>query len=740
MKFKGCTIKRILATVLLILLLIPAAPAALAEGYSAAVTPEKLSVYSDRALTKQLTNLKRYTIVTVEEVTDGVAEITYKGYTLYTKAAGLKAVADFATLCAVNQNTLVFEKADKTSNSLSLPKGTEVYLLATSGNWAMIEREGNVGYTYAGHLTPEDTTPEPEESETESTEEENQYGDVTICNIEAVVSTASLKVYKKASTSSTKLGTITFGQQVTVHAYNENWAYISLNGNYGFCALRGLTKVTSSEEVEPEIPEEDEVVTPSLDDAIPGTVTADSVVVYASASTSARKLGTLKKGAEVNVLEYNSSWAYIELNGNYGYCSVAALTPTSQLQPETDSSTDKEENSNGITGDGQTVIGTATVIMPGAPIYASASTDARSTALTMGQTLDVYAYNSEWAYVALDGNKGYVQIKNLNTKSYTELESGDSGSAVRELEEALLELGYLDTVPTASYGTNTTTAVRRLQAACGLSETGAADETTLRILYSGVAPASPMLSASLAQGDVSTNVTRLQTRLYSLGYLAKTSSLDGEYGAKTVSAVKLFQSAAGISITGSADSATIKALYTKDAPTLPSGQKAPDATTTTSSSSGSSYLFEVPSGLASITSEYSETMSNAEKLEHVIYVAQNQLGKKYVYGTAGTNTYDCSGLTSYCFKQVGVSLKRSAYAQGYNDNYTKVNGTADLKRGDLVYFNTITDSDLSDHAGIYIGDNYFIHASSGAGKVVVSNLSSGYYQRVYSWGHHILET
>ena len=57
----------------------------------------------------------------------------------------------------------------------------------------------------------------------------------------------------------------------------------------------------------------------------------------------------------------------------------------------------------------------------------------------------------------------------------------------------------------------------------------------------------------------------------------------------------------------------------------------------------------------------------------------------------------------------------------------------------MVFFNTISDSDLSDHAGIYIGEGYFIHASSGAHKVVVSNLTTGYYGRVFSWGRRILK-
>ena len=55
-----------------------------------------------------------------------------------------------------------------------------------------------------------------------------------------------------------------------------------------------------------------------------------------------------------------------------------------------------------------------------------------------------------------------------------------------------------------------------------------------------------------------------------------------------------------------------------------------------------------------------------------------------------------------------------------------------------MFFDTISDSDRSDHAGVYIGEGYFIHASSGGHRVVVSNLTTGYYARVFSWGRRIL--
>ena len=125
----------------------------------------------------------------------------------------------------------------------------------------------------------------------------------------------------------------------------------------------------------------------------------------------------------------------------------------------------------------------------------------------------------------------------------------------------------------------------------------------------------------------------------------------------------------------------------------------------------------------------------------MIYVGQNQLGKKYVFATSGPNTFDCSGFTKYCFGKIGKSLPHSAKSQGYNESTgTKILDAVDLVRGDLVFFNTSSDSDLCDHVGIYLGQQRFIHAGSGAGRIVVSKLNSSYYSRVYSWGRRVLNT
>ena len=82
-------------------------------------------------------------------------------------------------------------------------------------------------------------------------------------------------------------------------------------------------------------------------------------------------------------------------------------------------------------------------------------------------------------------------------------------------------------------------------------------------------------------------------------------------------------------------------------------------------------------------------------------------------------------------------MGRTAYAQGYNAG-AKIEGISNLARGDIVCFNTVADNDLSDHVGIYLGNYQFIHASSGAGKVVISSLQSGYYNNKFSWGRRVL--
>ncbi len=606
----------------------------------------------------------------------------------------------------------------------TLAKGDPLLMLAYNKSWAFVKTaDGLYGYVKCSSLSPapaETPTAAPTPTPTPTATPAPTLpipGDEVIVETVPVVTLAKVPVYKSAQTSSTKLGTLAEGAKLTMLACNKTWAYVTLDGKYGYCALAALAPsdgVTPTPTPSP-TPVPTPSPTPSLEGAIPATVVAASVTVYKSADTRSTKLGTIKAGQQVNVVAHGNTWAYIELNGKFGYCLLKGLKPTSEVSPSPSPSTGP--------GDG-TVQFEATVIYPNAPVYTNESTTSPSGTLPLGTTVSVYAYSGTWAYVGKDASRGFMQIKHLNKDVYSTLSSGSSGNSVLALQKALEALGYFDGLPAGNYSSLTEDAVSRFQAAVGLPSNGTADQATLRVLAGGYAPASPLLSLTLSQGNSGSNVERLQVRLYYKGYLTKTSSVDADYGSITTSAVKLFQTAAGLSATGKADPATLKKLYSNDAPK--NSATAPDAPNSGDGGDGGSTQDKLP-----------DNPTRSEKIEYAIYIGQQQLGKPYVYGATGPNSFDCSGFTTYCFKKVGVSLSRTAYAQGYN-NGTKVEGLSDMQRGDIVCMDTISDSDLVDHVGIYLGGGKFIHASSGGGKVMISSLTSGYYNRVFSWGRRVL--
>ena len=124
----------------------------------------------------------------------------------------------------------------------------------------------------------------------------------------------------------------------------------------------------------------------------------------------------------------------------------------------------------------------------------------------------------------------------------------------------------------------------------------------------------------------------------------------------------------------------------------------------------------------------------------LLLLASNQLDKPYVYAKMGPKSYDCSGLVCMCYKEVfDITLPRSAKDIGYCEEYETIYEIAKLQKGDIVCFNTNKrDGDKSDHVGIYLGDNQFIHASSGAGRVIVSPIDEGYYHERFTWGKRIV--
>jgi Cell wall-associated hydrolases (invasion-associated proteins) len=121
----------------------------------------------------------------------------------------------------------------------------------------------------------------------------------------------------------------------------------------------------------------------------------------------------------------------------------------------------------------------------------------------------------------------------------------------------------------------------------------------------------------------------------------------------------------------------------------------------------------------------------------IVDTASKCLGRvKYVFGASQINTdgsgiADCSAFTQWVFKQNGINIGRNTESQmSYGQKIQK----NELTPGDLVFFADTYASGYKNgvsHVGIYVGNNEFIHCSSGAATVVKSKLNSAYYQSHY---------
>jgi len=107
----------------------------------------------------------------------------------------------------------------------------------------------------------------------------------------------------------------------------------------------------------------------------------------------------------------------------------------------------------------------------------------------------------------------------------------------------------------------------------------------------------------------------------------------------------------------------------------------------------------------------------------LITEAKKYLGVPYVWAGTSPQGFDCSGYLHYVFLQVGVAIPRTVATIW--DATTPVSSP---QKGDLVFFETYKAG--PSHAGIYLGDGTFIHASTSKG-VTISSMNNSYWKTRY---------
>ena len=112
-----------------------------------------------------------------------------------------------------------------------------------------------------------------------------------------------------------------------------------------------------------------------------------------------------------------------------------------------------------------------------------------------------------------------------------------------------------------------------------------------------------------------------------------------------------------------------------------------------------------------------KTSAAAKKRNAIVKLAKKEIGKPYVWGAAGPSAFDCSGLTSYVYKNAAnKTLPRTTYGQITLGKTVSVS-TKTLKKGDLLFWGNY-------HVAIYVGHGKFVHAPAPGQNVKVQTLAS----------------
>ena len=419
------------------------------------------------------------------------------------------------------------------------------------------------------------------------------------------------------------------------------------------------------------------------------------------------------------------------------------------------------QRANGLSGDGQAGVQTQSKLYSSSARYASspvatANPDATRT-LTLGMTgNDVYALQerlielrylsgvadgvfgaeTQAALIAFqknngltaDGNAGSSTLKKLagSCKAATRttptpapagtvtLREGDEGENVYILQAYLFELGYYTGRIDGRFSAETTEAVKAFQRANGLTADGIAGKGTQSKLTSGSAiPAGnanengqesgtpPQTSelTTLRRGDKSAQVMVMQQYLMELGYLS--TQPDGQFGAGTERAVKLFQEANGLTADGVAGKGTLSILYSGSA-------VAYGGSSGGSSSSGSSpAATATPRPNTDIVIQWESVGDDVRQYQQRL-VELGYLSSKYVTGK---------------FNQPTVEATKAFQTM----NGLKVDGAAGPQSLKLIYSNDALNAD-----GVRVGDLLMSSSGTGVSEVLTAGMTGEQVRQVQS--------
>ena len=402
--------KRLLALTLALMTLL--ATPALAER-AAYVSDFALPVYADASFSERVGSVAGGSYLTVHDVQNGVASITWYGRDGYAPISALTLVGDGAEDAVVVRDTRFHQQPTSSSAYGILNAGTAVRLMAVNGTCAMVEYDGHIGFVMRSDIrTASEGASQPTVAPTSAPE---QGGDVVRETFSATVTAQGAYVYQSRSTSASRMP-VAQGRALTVVAYDDEWAQVFNGSFYAFIPRAHIARAsqTAQPTVAPTVaptsaPEQGGDV---VRETFSATVTAQGAYVYQSRSTSASRM-PVAQGRALTVVAYDDEWAQVFNGSFYAFIPRAHIARASQTAQPTVAPTVAPTSAPEQGGDVVQESFTATVTAQGARVYQSPSTDAVSSSLAYGSTVTVVAYDDTWAQISNGSQLGFTQRSNL---------------------------------------------------------------------------------------------------------------------------------------------------------------------------------------------------------------------------------------------------------------------------------------------------------------------------------------
>ena len=467
------TFRKFAAMLLALLMMLSSMAPAYAE---LAYTNTKATIYvEENGKMKKAGTAAKGTAVNVLDTNGDWALVEKDGKQAYMKLAELAAEEAEAgsssskvtkcqkTVYVAVEGAKVYEADSVNSTELTtMAKGVKLTMTAYTDNWCLIKSGDTVGFMKRSELSLEKVEAESEKQEAAS---------VTKCKKTVYVAVDSATVYESASASSAALDTLKKGQKLTMTAYDGTWALVKAGSKSGYMKQSELSleKVEASDEKA----EAEATVTKCKKTVY---VAEGSAKVYKSASELSDVLDTLTMGQKLTMTAYDGTWALVKSGSKSGYMKQSELSLEKVQAP--------------VEGDGITKCDkNGYAVEDGVKVYKKADTGSKVLAtLSKNQAVNVVAYSDTWYQVKNGKNIGFVQMGKLSDSEIVELPDelryGDTGDAVKMLQQRLKDLGYFSGTVGGNYLDQTRSAVMLFQSQNDLSIDGTAGPKTLSKLFS----------------------------------------------------------------------------------------------------------------------------------------------------------------------------------------------------------------------------------------------------------------